>query len=232
MFSDCNRDYKIAKELGFEGKHLGVFPGGGGFPIAQMQDKIVPITERKTILIKGYQGRSGRAVRIIEALANCVDILKEYTIEVFAAAPEVEATIDRLKLKKKLSLSVTPKSQFIQHNTILEMMGSALIYIGNSNSDGMPNTLLEAMIMGAFPIQSNPGGATEEVIEAGVNGFLIVNCESEIEIAGHIRAALEDSALRSSAFEKNQKLSKRWDQRIIQERVVATYNTIKTETDA
>ena len=31
MFSDCQRDYRIAKSLGFKGEFLGVFPGGGGF---------------------------------------------------------------------------------------------------------------------------------------------------------------------------------------------------------
>jgi hypothetical protein len=42
--------------------------------------------------------------------------------------------------------------------------GQSILHIGNSISDGMPNALLEAMGMGAFPIQSNPGKVSEEVI--------------------------------------------------------------------
>lgn len=61
-------------------------------------------------------------------------------------------------------------------------MGQSIVYIGNNISDGIPNTVLEAMIMGAFPIQSNPGGATAEIIEEGNNGFLIHNPEDIEEI--------------------------------------------------
>jgi hypothetical protein len=39
----------------------------------------------------------------------------------------------------------------------------SVLHIGNSISDGMPNALLEAMGMGAFSIQSNPGKVSEEV---------------------------------------------------------------------
>ena len=52
-------------------------------------------------------------------------------------------------------------------------MSKSFVYIGNSISDGMPNTMLEAMTMGAFPIQSNPGGVTEEIVENEVNGLLL-----------------------------------------------------------
>lgn len=232
MFSDCQRDYNIAKELGYTGEHLGVFPGGGGFPIAQMEDKIRPIVGRKTILVKGYQGRSGRAIAILEALSKCSEILTEYTIEIFAADPEVIDAVDRLGLGSKLALKVTPKTQFIQHNTILEMMGSALIYIGNSNSDGMPNTLLEAMIMGAFPIQSNPGGATAEVIDTKSNGLLIQDCTAVDEIVGHIKEAVHNESLREAAFEKNQSLKAQWDSVTIQNQVIAKYNHIKQDWDA
>ena len=71
-------------------------------------------------------------------------------------------------------------------------MGKALIYIGNSNSDGMPNTLLEAMCLGVFPIQSNPGGVTEEVITHGENGFLIEDCENIEEIKSLLEIVLKN----------------------------------------
>lgn len=65
---------------------------------------------------------------------------------------------------------------------VIKLMGQSLIYIGNSNSDGIPNTLLEAICMDVFPIQSNPGGATAEIIQHAVNGMLIENCEDVFEI--------------------------------------------------
>lgn len=35
LFTDCKRDYEIAKQYGFTGKFLGVFPGGGGFQLTE-----------------------------------------------------------------------------------------------------------------------------------------------------------------------------------------------------
>jgi hypothetical protein len=57
------------------------------------------------------------------------------------------------------------KGEFISNSEVLEIMGQSVLHIGNSISDGMPNALLEAMGMGAFPIQSNPGKVSEEVIK-------------------------------------------------------------------
>jgi glycosyltransferase involved in cell wall biosynthesis len=86
-------------------------------------------------------------------------------------------------------------------------MGKSLLYIGNSISDGMPNTLLEAIIMGAFPIQSNPGGATLEVIFAD-NGLLIENPESVLEIKTLILKALTGEINFDKAFILNNELAK------------------------
>jgi glycosyltransferase involved in cell wall biosynthesis len=85
----------------------------------------------------------------------------------------------------------------------LQLMGSGVLHIANSISDGLPNVLIEAMGMGAFPIQSNPGKVSEEVIAHGMNGFLIENPMDSIEIAKWIEIALLNPALRASAQEFN-----------------------------
>lgn len=74
-------------------------------------------------------------------------------------------------------------------------MGKSLIYIGNSNSDGIPNTLIEAICMGTFPIQSNPGRVTEEVIINKKNGFIIQNCEDILEITSLLLKVVKNKEL-------------------------------------
>jgi glycosyltransferase involved in cell wall biosynthesis len=93
----------------------------------------------------------------------------------------------------------------IGHEELMELFGKTLIYIGNSNSDGMPNTLLEAMCAGAFPIQSNPGGATSEVIDQGNNGLLIEDCEDVAAIVQVISKSLLNTDLRKNATSFNTK---------------------------
>ncbi|GAK93167.1 hypothetical protein JCM19298_1886 [Nonlabens ulvanivorans] len=55
MFADCKRDQEIANELGFNGKHLGVFPGGGGFDLSLFEKYKILFEKRNIIAIKGNQ---------------------------------------------------------------------------------------------------------------------------------------------------------------------------------
>ncbi|MCF7560317.1 glycosyltransferase family 4 protein [Sabulilitoribacter multivorans] len=226
LFTDCQRDIKLAKQYGFGGDVLGVFPGGGGFNYNDTNKFIRPVFERKLILVKGYQGRSGRAIAVLKALQKISSNLKPYKIVVFGADDEVELFINKNSIGIELDIECLSRQNFLPHKRILEFMGSALIYIGNSNSDGMPNTLLEAIAQGTFPIQSNPGGATEEVITHGENGLIIQDCNDSQEIILHIKTALNNSDLIERAFRFNQnKIKPKYERGLVQSQVLQAYNT-------
>lgn len=179
LFTDCQRDYIIAQKYGFKGGFLGIFPGGGGYDLEKLKKYQLPFRDRKTILIKGFQGRSGRAIPVLNALEQLQDLLADFEIIVFGADSEVWDYIQQSELQHCSNFKIKGK---IPHEEVVKLMGQSLIYIGNSNSDGIPNTLLEAIIMDVFPIQSNPGGATAEMIRHGINGMLIANSEDFEEI--------------------------------------------------
>ncbi len=208
LFTDCARDQQLAKDMGFQGTSLGVFPGGGGYDFQQMNPLIKPFSERQLILVKGYQGRSGRAIPVLKALQALEDKLKPYKIVVFGADTEVVDFIRNTGIANHLPLQVYSREDFLPHQEILSLMGQAMLYIGNSNSDGMPNTVLEAICMGAFPIQSNPGGVSEEVIEAEMNGLLIEKVEDVGHIANQIEKTLADEKMRAHAYAHNLEIVK------------------------
>lgn len=52
LHTDCNRDFILAKNLGFKGKHTGVIPGGGGFHLEEFLPFIHSVSERKIIFSK------------------------------------------------------------------------------------------------------------------------------------------------------------------------------------
>jgi glycosyltransferase involved in cell wall biosynthesis len=112
---------------------------------------------------------------------------------------------------------------------LLEKFGKAKISIGNNISDGIPNTLLEAIISGAFPIQSNPGGVSEDYIENGINGLLINDPENIEEIASHITKAINNSDLINKAFEVNQQKAKELEYSKIKKNVLNAYKQIEKE---
>jgi glycosyltransferase involved in cell wall biosynthesis len=227
MFADCYRDYKIALTHGFKGKFLGVFPGGGGFEFAGMESYIEDSRKRNIILIKGYQGLHGKCISVLQAIEKLKRQLKEHQIVVFGAHPDVFDFIRSSSLKKNDNLEVFG---IIPNQEIMELMGKSAIYIGNSSSDGMPNTLLEAIVMGVFPIQSNPGGATEEYITHYKNGFLIENPEDEDEIANHLLKALKNPEYRNRAVAWNsENIKPNLERGLVKTKVLNAYQKIESE---
>ena len=118
------------------------------------------------------------------------------------------------------------KSSFehIPNQQLLSEMGNSSIHVANSLSDGMPNALLEAMAMGTFPIQSNPGGVTEEVINHGDNGLLIQDPMDAKEIAVHIKKALLDLKLREKAqYINTQLIQSRYERKVLKPAIQQIY---------
>ncbi len=200
MFSDCNRDFIIAKNHGFKGEYLGTFPGGGGYDLDEANSLVNEFKNRRIILIKGYQDKFGRCNSVLDAILEIECDIKDFEIIVFAATTEVLEKVKDHRFNKMKNIVVKGK---IARGEVLALMGKSLIYIGNSISDGMPNTLLEAIVMEAFPIQSNPGGASAEIIEHGKNGLLIENPEDINEIALLIKRTVQDPELLRSGIAYN-----------------------------
>ncbi|MGE8339825.1 MAG: glycosyltransferase [Flavobacterium sp.] len=222
LHTDCKRDLDLAVQLNFSGKFLGVIPGGTGYKIQELEPFKLPVSERKIILVKGYEHHLGRGLNIVRALHSIEKEIKEYKVIVFGAHSKVKDYIE----SNMLNFHFFDRHE-LSHNELIELMGRSLIYIGNSISDGMPNTLLEAIVMGAFPIQSNPGGVTEEIISNNVNGFLIQNPESIEEIKENILKAIYDLRLLEKASFKNQEIAtERLDYFENKLKVIEMYKTI------
>ena len=219
LHTDCNRDFILAKKIGFLGKHVGVIPGGTGYKLAELEKYKLPVEERKIILVKGYENEFGRGLNIIKALQQ---LKLDYEIVVFGSHINVINYI----IANKLEFKVFDRHG-LSHQELMELMGKSLLYIGNSISDGIPNTLLEALVMGAFPIQSNPGGATAEIVENGMNSFLIENPESIMDIQNIILKFLSSPQLVKDAVKINGNLAQdRLDYKSNRVKVISIYNLI------
>ncbi|MFD0977948.1 glycosyltransferase family 4 protein [Salinimicrobium gaetbulicola] len=227
LFTDCKRDQEIARENGFQGKFMGVFPGGGGFELEKLAESSKPHEERNIILIKGYQGKHGKCVEVLKAVSGLREEFTNYEIVVFGAAEEVFEFIDSSDLKHWNNLKCLEK---LARQEVLELMGRSLLYIGNSSSDGMPNTLLEAIVMGAFPIQSNPGGATAELIEDGKNGVLIEDPTDVQELKNILKEAINGSQdLKAGVAYNFEYIRPMLDRGRVREQVLEKYKLIESE---
>lgn len=202
LITDCKRDYSLAQELGFSGNFLGVLPGNGGINLPL--ENSLAIEERSLIMIKGYDDGVGQARVALQALELVnKELIADYKIFIYSADEVVLRYVDKSPLFQTVSNTLIKRGDFIPNDQLLKKMGRALLHIGLSTSDGMPNSLLEAMGMGAFPIQSNPGGSTQEVIEHNKNGFIIHDPKNVEEVKKAIEIALKKTNLIQKARDFN-----------------------------
>lgn len=230
LITDCNRDYKIALEKGFRKSFLGVFPGNGGVNFDTIKLDVND-SQRKIILIKGYNDEIGRGINIVKAFdEELISLVQNYEVVIFGADETIRKYIAQNNSFKKLKYTLYLKDNFIFNADLISLMGKSYIYIGNSLSDGIPNALIEAMGMGAFPIQSNPGKVTEEIIENGLNGFLINDAEDIAEIKHLIIEAISNKEMIAGASLYNiENVRNKYDRVKVREQILKLYEKIVCE---
>jgi len=220
---DCQRDVQLARDFGLRGEVLGVFPVSGGFDLQQVQQfgSGIPVAARKVIAVKGYQDEDwgGRALNALEALKMIAAQLKDFEVVIYSATQDVRLRAESMAQEFGIRLSVLPQS--LSHE-IVKLMGRARIAVGIGLADGTPVAMLEAMIMGAFPIQSDTV-STAEWIRDGDNGLLVPPEQPEV-IARAIQRALTDDKLVEKAARINAEIAaERLDQEVIRPRVIEAY---------
>ncbi len=224
---ECQRDVHLAKQMGLRGEVLAVLPNTGGFDLQQISHFRQPgmTSERRFILLKGYQHWAGRALVGLRALALCAPDLKGYRVAIYSAVPDVKIAAELLSQEIGIPIDLIPSCS---HEDILRLYGSARVYIGLSISDAISTSLLEAIVMGTFPIQSNTACVGEWIVD-GETGFSVPPEDPEI-IAAAIRRAVTDDALVDRAAELNARLAKeRVEKSIIQPQVVEMYKRVSRE---
>lgn len=198
---ECKRDVELASKYGFKGKVLPVFPNTGGFSLEAVSKlrSDEPISERKKIMLKGYQGWAGRALVGLRALERCTDILAGYEIVIYSASKEVLIAAELFSKSTGVQATIIPERT--PHHEILRQHGKARISIGLSISDAISTSLLEAIVMGSFPIQSWTS-CGNEWIEDGKTGILVHPDDPDV-VEKAIRRAVSDDQLVDSAAEIN-----------------------------
>jgi glycosyltransferase involved in cell wall biosynthesis len=221
---ECFRDVSLAVSLGFNGLILPVIPNAGGIDLqlaSELRTRNKP-TDRRIILIKGYQNLFGRALVGLQSIKKCENELRGYQVVVYSASTETCEYVEELKKTTKINFIISCQKS---HLEMLHLFSTARIYIGVSLSDGISTSMLEAMAMGAFPIQTNTS-CCDEWISDGITGFSIPPDNVEL-ISDRIRQAIADDNLISRAYEMNwNTISLRLDKDVIKSKAAGYYKTI------
>ena len=221
---ECERDVALAKQFGLTGEVLPVVPVAGGFDLERLKQfrQPGPPSTRRVILLKGYQHWAGRALAGLRAIEMCADVLQDYRVMIQLASPDVELAAQLVSESTGIPIEILPH---VDHEDAMHRFGSARIHIGVSISDGISQSVLESMVMGAFPIQSYTACANEW-IEDGKSGFLVPPEDPHI-IAEALRRAVTDDDLVDQAAKINYETAQ---QRLaydhVKGKVVEMYNSI------
>ncbi len=222
---ECQRDIELARELGMTAKTLPVMPNSGGFDLANAARlrAEVPPSRRRSIMVKGYQHFAGRALTALAALERCADLVKDFEVVIFSPSVEAMQRADELRATSPIkNITVVPHAP---HDEMLRMHARARVYLGVSVSDAISTSALEAMAMGAFPIQTDTS-CCDEWFESGRGGYLIPADDINV-IGDRVRRALSDDRLVDEAAVINwQVIATRLDEREMQQHVWAFYEEI------
>lgn len=223
LIADTQRELDIAGSYGFKGRLLGVYPTAGGYNLKEMmqyrQNTIV--SKRKTIALKGRHGLyGGRGLYGLKAIELCKDLLHDYEIKIFLPDGNIESAVEYVRISTNLNITIIPDQS--THQEILTIFGESRIAIGLGLIDGTPNSMLEAMTLGALPIQSNTAD-TAGWIENYVNG-IIVEPENIDNIVSALTMALRNDELVDNAAIINYQIIKnKIDSSVIYPSVVDMY---------
>ena len=223
---ECHRDVELARSMGLKGKVLPVLPNTGGYDLARINSLIQPepTSKRRMILLKGYQGLFGRALVGLRAIGMSARWLQGYRVVVYSASKDeaIKIAAEILQQDSGLPVEILPPCT---HDDMLRLYGQARIYLGLSISDAISTSLLESMVMGTFPIQSNTSSADEWIVD-GKTGF-IVPPEDPEQIAQAIRrAVMEDELVDNAAYINARTARERLDISIVKPQVIAMYQQI------
>lgn len=212
LHTDCHRDMNLANKLGFASTKPGiVLPGGGGvkmevfYPLELGQQDILNQrgVDKPPVMI--IHPRGFRAYVRNDTFFRAVPlVIKEnpnirFVCTGMEGESQAQKWVEQLGLRQQVELLPTQSQQ--------EMAGlfrHAQISLSITTHDGTPNTLLEAMACGCFPIAGDIE-SLREWITPGENGMLVDPGDPQA-LAKAIQSAIAQPDLRWLARERNLKL--------------------------
>ncbi|MBB4634510.1 glycosyltransferase [Longimicrobium terrae] len=208
LHPDCGRDLTLAMDWGWDAhRPAAVFPSNGGIrtslfhpgePDAGVAARYGIPAGRPVVL----NSRGFRAYVRNDAFFRSIPlVLRRRPDAVFAAVameghPRAQRWVRELGIGDAVHL--LPR---VPPAEMAELFRLAAASVSPSEFDGTPNTLLESMACGAFPVAGNIASVREWVRD-GENGILFPPADAQALADATVRA-LDDAELRRTAGERN-----------------------------
>lgn len=204
LHTDCHRDQRLAGQWGFRDDLPAiVLPGGGGVQLEVFYPPKDRPRETESALV--INPRGWRAYVRNDVFFKAIPFVLErfpqtrFVCPGMAGESYAERWVQRLGISHNVELL-----PLVKHEQMANLFRQAMVAVSPSLHDGTPNTLLEAMACGCFPVVGDLE-SLREWITPRVNG-LLVHPLNEHSLAEAIWIALEDHELREQAAQYNTRL--------------------------
>ncbi len=164
--AECERDYSLAKELGFRGKFLDCMPNAGGFDNVG-SERLIRFQDRNLILFKCYGGEFGHGQLAINIARQVLNTNSQISIFLYSVTQDLLQLVINLENEFPHRLKYSTTNRPLTHRQMLDKFKLAKIHVGLSRSDGIGTTFLESLVFGAYPIQTDTS-CISEWIKKGV----------------------------------------------------------------
>lgn len=230
LMADANRDIRLAGSWGFRNDRPSlVAPGCGGIDLEQIEKarassprhliEMIPVNRKLIINPRGLRPGSLRNDVFFEAARMVAGRHSDvcFVCPTMAGQPEIERMLKDHELTENALLLPS-----LTQSDLWWLFAHADVVISPGEHDGVPNSLLEAMASGCYPIAGDIE-SLREWITPGINGLLYPPADA-IALAESILLILENPDRRFEAARKNRNLIReRADQAVIRRKVSDFY---------
>jgi glycosyltransferase involved in cell wall biosynthesis len=209
LMADAVRDIRLGREWGFAtDRPTLVIPGAGGIRFdeidATSRSRILPEELPDVPIVVNPRGQRPGSLRQDTFFRSIPLVLEKFPQALFICPPlagdaESEHWVESLGIRSNTKL--WPRLDRTQMWALYE---KAQVFVSPSIHDGTPNSLLEAMACGCFPVVGNIESMQEWIVP-DVNG-LLVDATSPRSLADAVIAALDSPALCASAKNENARI--------------------------
>ena len=209
LLADASRDLRLAYEWGLRNSAPGmVMPGNGGLDIDEIQHVAeqqpvvfadeIPSTRPLIINPRGFRPGSVHQ----DTFFRCIPLVLEQMPDAFFICSGMLGQPQALQWIRKLNLQdhilLLP---YLPQQTLWQLFSRVQVYVSLSSHDGTPNTLLEALACGCFPVVGDIESLREWITDEH-NG-LLVNPQDANQAAHAILKVLSNDRLRQEAGRYN-----------------------------
>ena len=207
LSSDTHRDVRLAQEWGLSASAFTlVVPGSGGLELEAIRAAKpfnnnpfgIPSNGPRVVNPRGLRPGSVHQDVFFAAIPDVLDVHPGavFICPGLAGIRQVEAWVDKFDIQQQTFL-LPPLTQ----EQLWALFADSALFVSPSSHDGTPNTLLEAMASGCFPVVGDIESLREWITNEE-NGIL-VDPQDPDKLAGAIITALNNRRLRLEASERN-----------------------------